>query len=233
MTADKIARELGIAADAPERVAAGVAYVLGQAADDGNVYLPATELATRSAELLGVNSTLALDGIAALRESEQVWVEDGRAPGASLLAEERPVYLIPFYYGEIGVTNRLRRLIDAPGDRLAAFQAFNWPAAFAALAHQPAGDTAAPRVALTPQQMQAVQAALTCRVTVLTGGPGTGKDDLHPQHHPPGRGRGRAGRADLTHRSRGEAAQRNDRTSGENDPPSAGVQAGRGVRVPA
>ena len=175
VTADKIARELGIAADAPERVAAGVAYVLGQAADDGNVYLPATELAARSAELLGVNATLALDGIAALRESEQVWIEDGRAPGASLLAEERPVYLIPFYYGEIGVTNRLRRLIDAPGDRLAAFQAFDWPAAFAALAHQPVSDAAAPRVALTPQQMQAVQAALTCRVTVLTGGPGTGK----------------------------------------------------------
>ncbi len=175
VTADKIARELGIAADAPERVAAGVAYVLGQAADDGNVYLPATELAARSAELLGVNAILALDGIAALRESEQVWVEDGRAPGASLLAEERPVYLIPFYYGEIGVTNRLRRLIEASEDRLAAFQAFNWPAAFAALAHQPASDAAAPRVALTPQQMQAVQAALTCRVTVLTGGPGTGK----------------------------------------------------------
>ena len=175
VTADKIARELGIAADAPERVAAGVVYVLGQAADDGNVYLPATELAARSADLLGVDSTLALDGIVALRESEQVWVEDGRAPGATLLAEERPVYLIPFYYGEIGVTNRLRRLIEAPGDRLATFQAFNWPAAFAALAHQPASDAAAPRIALTPQQMQAVQAALTCRVTVLTGGPGTGK----------------------------------------------------------
>jgi exodeoxyribonuclease V alpha subunit len=175
VTADKIARELGIAADAPERVAAGVAYVLGQAADDGSVYLPATELATRSAELLGVSSTLALDGIAALREREQVWVEDGRVPGATLLAEERPVYLIPFYYGEVGVTNRLRRLIDAPGDRLAAFQAFNWPAAFSALAHQPAGEAVLPRVALTPQQMQAVQAALTCRVTVLTGGPGTGK----------------------------------------------------------
>ena len=175
VTADKIARELGIAADAPERVAAGVAYVLGQAADDGSVYLPATELATRAAELLGVNAALALDGIAALRESEQVWVEDGRAAGATLLAEERPVYLIPFYYGEIGVTNRLRRLIDVPEDRLAAFQVFNWPAAFAALAHQPAGEAALSRVALTPQQMQAVQAALTCRVTVLTGGPGTGK----------------------------------------------------------
>ena len=177
VTADKIARELGIAADAPERVAAGVAYVLGQAADDGQRLSARDELATRSAELLGVDSTLALDGHRrAARERAGVGGEMAATPGASqYLAEERPVYLIPFYYGEIGVTNRLRRLIDAPGDRLAAFQAFNWPAAFAALAHQPVSDTAAPRVALTPQQMQAVQAALTCRVTVLTGGPGTGK----------------------------------------------------------
>ena len=62
---------------------------------------------------------------------------------------------------------------------------------------------------------------------------GDRQNDLHPQHPPPGRGRGRAGRPDLTHRSRGEAPQRNDRTSGENDPPPAGIQAGRRVRVPA
>ncbi len=47
LTADKIARELGIAADVPERVAAGVAYVLSQAADEGHVYLPAADLAAR------------------------------------------------------------------------------------------------------------------------------------------------------------------------------------------
>ena len=193
ITADKIARDLGIAADAPERVAAGVAYVLGQAADEGNVYLPSVELATRSAELLEVSPMLALDGIVTLRESEQVWVEDNQPSGTSAsfasrpgaaklpgaaaltLAEDRPVYLTPFYYGEVGVNNRLRRLMEAPGDRLSAFQAFNWPAAFAALAHQPAGNAGQKGVTLTPQQMQAIEAALTRRVTVLTGGPGTGK----------------------------------------------------------
>ena len=182
ITADKIARELGIAADAPERVAAGVAYVLSQAADEGSVYLPSAELAKRSADLLQVTASQALDGIAALRESEQVWVED-RLPANSVLAagsplaansplalaEDRPVYLTPFYRGEIGVTHRLQRLMEAPEDRLAAFRAFNWAAAFAVLAHEGAA------VTLTPQQMQAVQAALTTRVTVLTGGPGTGK----------------------------------------------------------
>lgn len=175
VTADKIAADLGIAADAPERVAAGASYVLSQAADEGNVYLPAAELTRRAAQLLDVPPALVEAGIGALKETEQVWVEEGRAAAPPQLAEERPVYLLPFYYGEIGVTNRLRRLIEAPGDRLAAFRAFDWPAAFAALARGPAGGASGRGVTLTPQQMQAVQATLTHRVTVLTGGPGTGK----------------------------------------------------------
>ncbi|MCX7669877.1 MAG: AAA family ATPase, partial [Anaerolineae bacterium] len=168
ITADRIAREIGIAADAPERVAAGVAYVLSEAADEGNVYLPAAELTKRAAAMLGVKEELVVQGIAALVEDEQVHVEDAEADAPSRLAEERPVYLIPFYYGEIGVANRLRRLAEASEDRLAVFRRFDWPAAFAALQAQE-------RQALTPRQREAVQAALTRRVTVLTGGPGTGK----------------------------------------------------------
>lgn len=202
ITADKIARELGIAADAPERVAAGVAYVLSQAADEGHVYLPAADLAARAAELLKVAPEQAAQGIATLAEEEQVMVEAGAGPPdqeappaaqlamrsrglipeaearpssatenirpTAALADARAVYLTPFFYGELGVANRLRRLLDAPSDRLAVFQHFNWAAAFAALAAQT-------RLALTPGQQEAVQATLTCRVAVLTGGPGTGK----------------------------------------------------------
>jgi exodeoxyribonuclease V alpha subunit len=168
ITADKIARAIGIAHDAPERVAAGVAYVLSEAADEGNVYLPAVELTRRAGEMLGVAAGLVTQGIASLAEEAQVRVE-GNEPTAPLhLAEERPVYLIPFYYGEVGVANRLRRLAEASDDRLALFRRFDWPAAFAALQAQD-------HRALTPRQMEAVQAALTHRVTVLTGGPGTGK----------------------------------------------------------
>jgi exodeoxyribonuclease V alpha subunit len=202
ITADKIAREIGIAQDAPERIAAGVAYVLSQAADEGSVYLPAAELTQRSAELLGVSSSLVADGIKSLSEAEQVWVEGGEQEGSRgaeeqggrgavtpsgtqeqgsheesrsstrekrlSLAEERPVYLIPFYRGEVGVTNRLRRLTEGPQDRLFAFRSFDWPSAFAAL-------QARNRLALTPLQMEAVRSALTNRLAVLTGGPGTGK----------------------------------------------------------
>ncbi len=180
ITADKIARDLGIAQDAPERIAAGAAYVLSQAADEGNVYLPAAELTKRAADLLSVQPGQVADGVRILQEAEQIWVDEAAAPrlsapqkaesgpGALALAEDQPIYLIPFYRGEIGVTNRLHRLARAAEDRLSAFRAFDWPAAFALLQQQS-------RMPLTPRQMEAVQAALTSRVTVLTGGPGTGK----------------------------------------------------------
>ncbi len=169
ITADKIARELGIAEDAPERVAAGVAYTLSQAADDGSVYLPEAELSRRACELLGVAPERITEALAALAEAKRVHLEEIAPPmGDDTLAEARPVYLIPFYYGEVGVSGRLRQLMDAPGDRMPAFQAFNWPVAFATLQAQS-------RITLTPQQMDAVQAALSSRVCVLTGGPGTGK----------------------------------------------------------
>jgi exodeoxyribonuclease V alpha subunit len=196
ITADKIARELGIASDAPERVAAGVAYVLSEAADEGNVYLPENELARQAAELLNVAPELALGGIATLKEAQEVRVEEvaplvgvstgqtapkavnapagsyaaAEAPAAAVpaLAEARAVYLTPFYYGEVGVANRLRRLAEAPEDRLKVFQVFDWPAGFAAL-------QANTKLALTATQQEAVRIALTHRVAVLTGGPGTGK----------------------------------------------------------
>jgi exodeoxyribonuclease V alpha subunit len=96
-------------------------------------------------------------------------------PGQTL-GEAQAVYLTPFYYGEVGVAGRLRKLKEArlvtgaarlPA-RLAAFTRFNWEAAFTVLQRQMGLDLAA-------AQRLAVQTALTQPVTVLTGGPGTGK----------------------------------------------------------
>ena len=172
ITADKIAQDVGIPHDAPERVAAGVAYVLSQAADEGNVYLPSAELKAQAATLLNVSPEQVEAGIAALAENEQVRIDETASQppsaGTGILEEERPIYLTPFYYGELGVANRLLRLTEGPEDRLSIFSAFDWPAAFAILQSQS-------HQVLTPYQMQAVKTALTHRVSVLTGGPGTGK----------------------------------------------------------
>ncbi|HEY74323.1 MAG: ATP-dependent RecD-like DNA helicase [Chloroflexi bacterium] len=174
-TADKIARDLGLPPDAPSRVQAGVAYALSQLADEGHTYAPEQELVKEATRLLAVSSDLVGTAIEDLDAEEMVRREtliyptaDGRGSLTPPLREEQAVYLAPFYYGEIGVTNRVRRLVESPTTRLLPFRSVNWDA----LLTQINRDSA---VELSPEQREAVQAALTHKVTVLTGGPGTGK----------------------------------------------------------
>ena len=84
------------------------------------------------------------------------------------MREEQAVYLAPFYYGEIGVTRRLRELVESPTTRLHPFRSIDWDALLAQV-------TQGSAIELSPQQREAVRAALTHKATVLTGGPGTGK----------------------------------------------------------
>lgn len=81
------------------------------------------------------------------------------------IREERAIYLTPLYYSEIGVTNRVRRMIEHPTSRLAGLR----PMAGGRLPRRPSS------IELAPQQLQAVQTAVSHKVTILTGGPGTGK----------------------------------------------------------
>lgn len=201
LTADKIARALGMPEDAPERVAAGVAYALNMASEEGHVFLPTSELVRLTAELLKAPSTAVGIGLARMwnegrvkiaptpggealepqptfvaeprlvAEQGQLYAVHSIDEAQRLLAEEHAIYLTPLYYSEVGVARRLQRLLCASEDRLALFAGYNahdWAAALAAAEH----DAGFP---LAAQQRQAVQAALTHRVTVLTGGPGTGK----------------------------------------------------------
>ena len=80
----------------------------------------------------------------------------------------RAIWLVPFHRAERALAGGLLRLLDAPADRLAGFQAVDWPVALDWL-RQTTGMT------LAPEQQAAVRLALTERVAVLTGGPGCGK----------------------------------------------------------
>ena len=108
-------------------------------------------------------------------------------PHPSSLKEEPAVYLTPFYQGEVSVAKRLNAIIDSKGSRLSDLAQLDWQSALNAL-----GATVSnrPTARLSDQQREAVRAALTHKVTVLTGGPGTGKTtalraviELLEQHH--------------------------------------------------
>ncbi len=180
ITADKIARHMGIPEDAPERIAAALAYLLSEEANrSGHVYLPRSELIDRAVELLDVPSERVKEALQTLESLGQIHQEPvKRVVGSSgepiqAVAEERAVYLTPFHRAEAGVAHRLRRLIEDSqttllGSRLYAFRQFDWNMAFATIQQQTG-------VRLNTEQREAVKTALTSPVSVLTGGPGTGK----------------------------------------------------------
>ena len=205
LTADKIAQALGMAPDSPQRIAAGVEYTLNQSTDEGHVFLPSSELVTQAAELLNVSREQAATGILRLREGERVKVAPTAGAAApnlnwavtavhdnggevqmalaepkavyavpqpdeisAFLQDEQAVYLTPLYFGEVGVSNRLHRLL-APGfSRFEHFQSWNWEHSFREM-------EAESGFVLAEKQREAVRSALTHRLTILTGGPGTGK----------------------------------------------------------
>lgn len=167
LTADKIARNIGLAADAPPRVAAGIEFTLNQLADQGHVYAPRDQLVQAAVKILEVPAELVEAQIAALAQEDRLKLEplpaaEGSAPGEA-------IYLNPFYFAEIGVVNRIKQLQAAGPGRLSQFQTINWNQAFAWLAAQQNG------LDLADKQRQAVQMGLSHKLSVLTGGPGTGK----------------------------------------------------------
>jgi exodeoxyribonuclease V alpha subunit len=169
-TADQIAQRLGIPHDSPQRVRSGLQFALSQAGDDGHCYLPQGELVAKATGLLGVDGGLASRCLEDLVAEEGVVAEPLPAQVSPDGPEGtgRAIWLVPFHRAEVALASGLLRLLDAPVDRLASFQAVDWTAALDWL-HQSTG------VTLAPEQAAAVRLALTQRVAVLTGGPGCGK----------------------------------------------------------
>lgn len=173
-TADRIAQALGLPVDHPARIEAGVVYALNEMNSDGHVYAPRQELTDRAAELLGVPPKMVSPALERLAQDDRVRLENlpltaeeksaRAAPDSPTALREDPVgygqnivYLTPFYHGETGVAQRLRSLMETGGSDVGYA---------ATLPLMPS---------LSEEQLASIRTALTYPVSVLTGGPGTGK----------------------------------------------------------
>ena len=175
-TADRLARDLGLPPDHPSRIEAGVIYALNELSEEGHVYAPQERLGERAAELLDVPSALIPPALERLAGQERIRTD--RVPfnaahggpakprlAGGMIAEDTlsynqpAVYLTPLYHSEVGVAERLRRLSEALPTRLS-----DLPPRFVRL-----------DPALSVEQQAAIRAALSHPLSVLTGGPGTGK----------------------------------------------------------
>lgn len=150
-TADGLAEKLGFAKDDPLRCRSGILYTLNALADEGHVYAEQEQLLRKAEELLEAKRESISAALEAMLGTEDL-KQDGEA-----------IYLPPFYYAEIGVAAKLKRLAadtDAlPSEARADFERL------------------AKKTGLQYDEIQkdAILKATVSKVMVLTGGPGTGK----------------------------------------------------------
>lgn len=170
-TADKIARSIGIGADAPERAQAGVLQTLHDVTARGHVYAPRPALVQTSARMLEQDEQKIERAITALALSGHVHVEDA--------GDDVAVYPTEMFQAEVSVARRVRDLLAETGDEEARREADGVRARLAAAA-APAIEAfeAGADVKLAPAQRHAVEEAARHKVLVITGGPGVGKTTI-------------------------------------------------------
>ena len=164
-TADQIARDLGLTNDHPTRLEAGLVYALNQAADDGHVFLPENRLIEIATKLLEVPTEAIEAAIERAQQSEQVIIDRFAIEEGD---PERVIYTPAFYHAEVGAARCLRAILNEQRDRLQTYGPVDWQA----IIEQTATGS---KAALSGQQRDAVELALTNKISILTGGPGTGK----------------------------------------------------------
>jgi len=151
-TADSIAREMGIEKDSPLRIKAGIYHVLIQSAEEGHTFLPLREIKEKAVKLLQVEEKSIEEVISHLHQKKEV------------IVEKEAVYHPLFHLAEVGVAERLSKLIATGEETLP----LGWENMIDWLEKKQG-------LKLSSGQRRAIQTAVTKKVMVLTGGPGTGK----------------------------------------------------------
>lgn len=153
--ADEIAARIGIHSDSDYRIRSGMLYTLLQSVGEGHVYLPKEILFSRSAQLLGVDSSYMEKHLMDLSLERKIILKEGM--------QDVLVYPSQYYYLELNTARMLNDLnILCPEDgklmerRIAQIEA----------------ETG---TILDEMQKRAVREAAGHGLFILTGGPGTGK----------------------------------------------------------
>lgn len=152
--ADQIAHNFGIAADDERRLVSGLHYVLLEASrSNGHVYLPYDEAVASAMERLGADDISVASAITIAAEH------------AAIISGNEKLFLPELYYSEISIAESLKRLYNTEREH------FNRQKLFASIKEIEKKK----KIEFSPLQVDAIQRAITEPVTIITGGPGTGK----------------------------------------------------------
>lgn len=153
--ADEIARRAGVRTDSDYRVRSGIFYVLQQAAGEGHTYLPREELLSRTVELLGTSPDSMDDRLRDMAVERKIVLRTEE--------DEVRIYAASYYYLELNAAKMLHDLnVTGEIDRERVLEKIQ--------RIEKRNGTV-----LDEKQREAIIQAVRCGLTVLTGGPGTGK----------------------------------------------------------
>lgn len=158
-TADTIAQRLGIERTSKYRLMAGIKYLLAEYSANGHTYLPADILIKKASELLGVDGDMLQDACVSLVLGKEIMIED--------MDGVKAVYLMPFYYSELGVSKRMLELLSSKTgntDERIDLEISEY--------EEKSG------IEFAPQQREAIKCAVSHGTAIITGGPGTGKTTI-------------------------------------------------------
>lgn len=151
-TADKVAKSLGFEANSPYRVAAGVLHLLREHSSEGHIFCPYEALFNNTTELLQIGKPIFDQVLRTLSTQTRIIIEGNR------------VYLQPLHEAEYETAREACRIVSDVelNPLLDPEEAIRWAQKEA-------------NITLAPQQKEAVAAALSEKLLIITGGPGTGK----------------------------------------------------------
>jgi exodeoxyribonuclease V alpha subunit len=158
--ADEIALKLGFQKDTPKRICAGIIYALQLQAQSGHSYTLREELILKAAQLLESDTdtiTVSLEDLLMQERIKQI-----------LYQEKQYCALMAHYNAERSVAQKLQDLLYYP--HATPVDSAN---IYSQLLTQKPGE-----IALNEDQQRGIMTIFQQKVTVITGGPGTGKTTL-------------------------------------------------------
>ena len=157
--ADTIAHKMGFAEDSPFRIKSGIKYGLTFYASEGSTYVPQQELCEKVGNLLELSSELVYENLVEMAFEGEVNVDT---------IEGRPVvYLYAYYYAEKKICRNLAAIENASLKSLTVDVD-----SMIQMTERQSG------IELSGTQRYAVRSAVTRSISVITGGPGTGKTTI-------------------------------------------------------
>ena len=155
-TADKLAISLGITQNDPRRIAAGILYTLQRATDDGHCYLPRDELIESATNILQQDKNFVAQVLDEAASVEKVINDNGK------------IYVPQIYASEQNVAQMLVN-ISASSPRKSVSKVTAEPL------FNEIQRTA--EIHYNGEQRDAIISAICGKMLIITGGPGTGKDN--------------------------------------------------------